>query len=372
MPAQRFALRHPQGESRLLVGAGALADAPALAGTWLAGRTTFVVSSPRVLGLHGQALAPWLSLAGRVVHLEVPDGEEAKSLEHAGRLWRDLLALGGKRDSRVIGFGGGSVSDLAGFVAGCFLRGVEVAHVPTTLLAQVDASIGGKTAIDLPEAKNSVGVFHHPSWIVADTSLLGTLSPAERRAGLMEVIKVAVLLDADLLAEVELLAERLIDGDLAAMARVVAPAAALKARVVERDPAEKDERRLLNFGHTLGHALEAAAGYRELAHGDAVGYGMLFALRLAVRLGLDPATAGRIRSLVLRCGLPPLPRGLDPQQLLVLAARDKKAREEGLAWVLPSGLCEGWIARVVDPELVAEELVCFLADPTGVPELEQA
>jgi|CXWL01.1.fsa_nt_gi 3-dehydroquinate synthase len=363
MTANRFALRHPSGVTQLLVGPGALVDAAPLVAAWLDGRTVFLVSTPRVAALHGGLIEPLLASAARVARLEVPEGEEAKSLEHANRLWREMLARGGKRDSRVIGFGGGSVGDLAGFVGGCFLRGVEVALVPTTLLAQVDASIGGKTAVDLPEAKNSVGLFHHPALVIGDTRVLPTLPRPEIAAGLMEVIKVAVLLDADLLSEVERHLDALLAGDPVTLARVVAPAAAIKAKVVERDPSEKDERRLLNFGHTLGHALETAAAYAGLRHGEAVGYGMLFVLRLAEREGLPPAVANRIRRLLRRCELPSLPPGLEVDALLDLLSRDKKARETGLSWVLPTGLCEGWIARELPTAMVRQELIAFLGNP---------
>src|SRR5687768_2900001 len=179
-----LALRHPRGTTRLLLGEGALAAAAAPLGEWLAGRRAFLLTTPRVWGLHGGSLGPLLAPATAVHRLEVPEGEAAKSLAETGRLWSAMLAAGGKRDSRLLAFGGGSVGDLGGFVAGAFLRGIACAQLPTTLLAQVDAAIGGKTAIDLPEAKNSVGAFHHPFAVVADTRWLATLDARQRRAGL--------------------------------------------------------------------------------------------------------------------------------------------------------------------------------------------
>ena len=184
----RLELSHPSGVTRLASGPGALAATAAETGDWLADRTVFVVTSPTVRELHGGLLETTLAPARRTTVLEVPDGEVAKELAEAERLWRDMLAAGGKRDSRVVAFGGGSVGDLAGFVAGGFLRGVEVVQVPTTLLAQVDASVGGKTGVNLPGAKNSVGLFHHPRAVVADTRVLATLPAAEIRSGLAEVI----------------------------------------------------------------------------------------------------------------------------------------------------------------------------------------
>ncbi|HUO86718.1 MAG TPA: 3-dehydroquinate synthase family protein, partial [Thermoanaerobaculia bacterium] len=336
----RTSLRHPQGETAVLIGAGALAtEGAALLADRLAGRLVFVVSTRRVMRLHGERLAPLLAPCGRVVTLTVPEGEPAKTVAVASRLWRRLLAAGGRRDSRIVAFGGGSVGDLAGFVAATFLRGVGLVQLPTTLLAQVDASLGGKTAIDLAGAKNAVGVFHHPQAVLADTRLLGTLPVEELRSGLVEAIKMALVLDADLFARIETGLGALLDGDAEALAPVVAAAAAAKIGVVERDPDERDERRVLNLGHTLGHALESALAYRGLRHGEAVAYGLLFALRLAETRGYEraePALFARTRRLVGALGLPPLPaEGLDAGHLVDLATRDKKARRSGMVWVLP-------------------------------------
>ncbi|MEJ2085630.1 MAG: 3-dehydroquinate synthase [Acidobacteriota bacterium] len=245
---------------------------------WLAERTGFVVTSPEVWSLYGSRLDPILAQASRWVRLEVAEGESAKNLAHAERLWEQMLDSGGKRDSRVIALGGGSVGDLAGFVAGCFMRGIEIAQVPTTLLAQVDSSIGGKTGINLPAAKNCVGLFCHPKWVIADTSLLTTLPREEICSGLFEVVKAGVALDAHLFTTLEQDLDSLIDADPAVLSSVVAEAIAAKIAVVEKDPTEEGERRLLNLGHTLGHALEARLGYRGLRHGEAVAYGMLFAV----------------------------------------------------------------------------------------------
>jgi len=298
-------------------------------------------------------------LAARTVVLQVPDGEAAKQIGVAERLWQEMLEVG-KRDSRLLCLGGGSVGDLGGFVAGCFLRGIEFAQFPTTLLAQVDASIGGKTGVDLPAGKNTVGLFHHPTLVVADTRWLASLDPAELRAGLAEVIKMAFLLDPDLLRQVEDHLPALLAGEPQQLASVVAAAVAAKCSVVESDPSEGDRRRLLNFGHTLAHAIEAATDYRALRHGDAVSWGMLFALRLAERRGLPTAAAERLRALLLRLDLPPLP-ALRAAQLVELMARDKKATEDGLVWVLPARLGEGRMVGDIQAAEVLSELEDFLA-----------
>lgn len=365
---ETLTLRHPSGVTPVLVGEDALASAHGRLAEWLSGRTVFLVSTPRVLGLHGHRLEPLRCAASRWTVLEVEEGEPAKTVASAERLWSSMLAAGGKRDSRVVAFGGGSVGDLAGFAAACFLRGVEFAQIPTTLLAQVDAAIGGKTGVDLPGGKNTVGVFHHPAFVVSDTSVLPTLPRAELRSGLVEVIKMAALLDPELLGRVEERLDGLLAGDPAELGPVVAAAAAAKIAVVERDPVEHGDRKLLNFGHTLGHAIETAGSYSGLRHGEAVAYGILFAGRLAVRLGFDRGPAGpaeiaeRLRSLLARLGLPPLP-GLDAGELISLMARDKKARESGLSWVLPAGLGKGEIVDGIGMEAVREELGGFLGEP---------
>ena len=322
-----------------------------------------MVTTQRVRGLYGAELEPVLDTAARATWLEVPEGEEAKTLELAGRLWSQLLVSGGKRDSRLLAFGGGSAGDLGGFVAGCFLRGIEVVQLPTTLLAQVDAAIGGKTAIDLPEGKNMVGLFHHPAQVVADARWLASLPREQLRAGLAEVVKMAALLDAALLARVEADLDALLAGQPAALGPVVAAAAAAKVRVVEEDPLESGLRKVLNFGHTLGHALETVLGYQGLLHGDAVAYGMLFALRLAEARGLAAELAPRLRQLLGRFGLPSLPPGLDPETLIAALGRDKKAREDGLTWVLPAPLEDHRLFSKVAPEEVRAHLDSFLRDP---------
>jgi 3-dehydroquinate synthase len=346
----------------VLIGAGALRGAAGDLDAFCAGRTLFALSTPRVRALHGAAIEAATRSAAAVHQLEAPDGESAKSLDVAGRLWSEMLRLGGKRDSRLLALGGGSLCDLGGFVAACFLRGIGVAQVPTTLLAQVDASVGGKTAIDLPEGKNTVGAFHQPALVIADTELLATLERGEIAAGLVEVIKMAALLDVELLARVERDLDRLLDADAEALAPVVVGAVAAKIRIVEEDPHEADRRRLLNFGHTLGHALEAALGYTGLRHGEAVAHGMRFALRLAKRRGLDPADADRLETVLARLRLPPLPP-VGPAPLIDAMRRDKKARESGLVWVLPGALGRGELVSDVSWSEVETELRGFLPAP---------
>jgi 3-dehydroquinate synthase len=356
-PAVRFELRHAKGVTALFAGEEALAAAGEDLARRLSGRALYVVSAPPILALHGEALERLRSAARSLRVLEIPDGEPAKCVAEASRLWSVLAAAGAKRDSVIAAFGGGTVGDLAGFVAATFLRGVELMQLPTTLLAQVDAAVGGKTAIDLPEAKNSVGAFHHPSLVVADAVWLSTLPDQELRSGLVETIKTAALLDAELLDRIERGLDRLRAGEPGALGPVAAAAARAKARLVESDPEEAGPRQLLNLGHTLGHALETAAGYGRLRHGDAVAHGLRFALALAAPRGLDPGFGRRLAALLDRLGVPPLPPR-DGAQLLELVGRDKKAREGGLTWVLP--IAAGRAERVGG--IAADEIAARLAE----------
>lgn len=367
--AARQILRHPGGETELLFGSGFSAAAPPELTRRLAGRKVFLLSTPALRRIHGDRIARLAAAAGKLVELEAPDGESAKTLAHAGELWERMVEAEGKRDSVLVAVGGGSLTDLGGFVAGCFLRGIDLVQVPTTLLGMVDAAIGGKTAIDLG-GKNMVGVFHHPGLILADVDFLSTLPAGELRSGLVEAIKKAALLDPALFARIEADLPRLLAGDAAALAPVVAGAAAVKCRVVEEDPTEKGRRKVLNFGHTLGHAIEGVLGYAGLRHGEAVAYGILFTLSLqsrALQAGRPAAAAadlGRLHQLLGRLGLPPLPLGKHhAAALLDYMGRDKKATEKGLTWVLPTRLGEFELRSDLPPAEVAAALASFLADP---------
>jgi 3-dehydroquinate synthase len=362
----RIDLTHPGGTTPIFVGSGALAQCASRLTDWWQGRTLFLVSSQTVAELHMARVAALAFTARKLIKLVVPDGEQAKSLQQAAGLWREMIETGGKRDSRLLALGGGSVGDLAGFVAGTFLRGIQYLQVPTTLLAQVDAAIGGKTAIDLPQAKNSVGLFHHPHAVVADIDLLQTLPPGELRAGLFEVVKAGAVLSSELFERLEGTLDAVLRYDTEELSTVVAAAVEAKVRLVERDPEERDQRRLLNFGHTLAHAIETVQGYSGLRHGEAVGYGMLFALRLACARGLATDTARRVHALILRLGLPEL-RPVEPGALLLAMARDKKVRESGLVWVLPTALGRGEMVGRIPALEVERALERFLADPLVAP-----
>jgi len=351
-------LVHRFGVTRIWLGSRALTDAKAEVEEWAAGRRVFVVSSAPVRALQRDSIADLLGTASDVVELEIPDGEDAKSLTSVEGLTREMLAAGGKRDSRVVTLGGGTVGDVGGFAAGCFLRGIEYAQFPTTLLAQVDAAIGGKTGVNLPEAKNSVGLFHQPRWVVSDSRFLRTLPADEIRQALFEVVKAAILGDPVLFEFLEEGLEDLLASQPDALDIAIARAVAVKVDVVSSDEREGDRRRLLNLGHTLGHALETVVGHGRLRHGDAVGHGMLFAITLAQSRGLAPAEAGRMRDLIDR--LAPLQLSdLDPAALATAIGRDKKARESGVSWVLPLEIGRAEVAEL-SQATVTEELASFI------------
>jgi 3-dehydroquinate synthase len=306
------------------------------------GSRTALVSSPSVLRLHGKQALESLEAAGfTTVPVEVPDGEAAKTLTVAAQCWNALLEAGLDRTSTVVALGGGAVGDLAGFVAATFMRGVHLVHVPTTVLAQVDASIGGKTAIDHPRAKNLIGAFHQPRLVLTDPATLASLSEREFRSGLAEIVKHGIVLDAAYFAEVEASAATMLGRDLATLERVIAGSCRLKAAIVERDEREAELRHVLNYGHTIGHALEAVTGYSRWTHGEAVALGIVGEARLAERLGLTArATVERQEHLLTALGLPTRAGGIEADAVLAAIGRDKKSRDGRVPFVLAPAIGE--------------------------------
>jgi 3-dehydroquinate synthase len=323
---------------RIAIGAGLLEDGQALA-AHVRGRHVLIVSDTHVAPLYAQRLAATLQAQlpqARVIVTCVPAGETAKTLEGFGELLRELADFGATRDACVFALGGGVVGDLAGFAAACWMRGIDVVQVPTTLLAMVDASVGGKTAVDLPQGKNLVGAFHPPRAVFADTATLRTLPARELRAGFAEVIKYGAIIDAPFLDWLDAHAEALLAADPAALTEAIARSCSHKAAIVMRDPREHGERALLNFGHTFAHAIEAEQGYDGCNHGEAVAIGMVLAAQLSTALGMAPQADGmRLRALLSRFGLPvDLPANLDADGLLDRMRLDKKAQAGGLRFVL--------------------------------------
>jgi shikimate kinase/3-dehydroquinate synthase len=330
-PAFVDALVRPgRGEHRMIwaaqdypvwVGAGVLD----VAGDFLSDRgRCFVVADEHVLELHGERLA---GLADTT--LTVPSGERHKTMAQAERLLRELAAAGMQRSDTIVALGGGVVGDLAGFCAATYQRGVAIAHVPTTVVAQVDSAYGGKTGVDLPEAKNYVGAFHQPAAVLTDPTVLGTLPPQELAAGFAEVVKTALIAGGGLWEEVRGLPplRDLVESDLVTLTRVIEACARTKLSVVAIDERDTGFRAALNLGHTFAHALESATGYGRWRHGEAVGLGLLVALRVSERVtGLDRALRDDVARLLERHGVPGTFEGPQVAELLDHMARDKKRR----------------------------------------------
>ena len=351
------------------VGPGLLDGAAAAIAAAAPAHRTVVVTDTNVLA-HHEAAARRALLPLDPQWLAIPPGEAEKTRERWAWLTDRLLALGCGRDTTVVALGGGVVGDLAGFTAATFMRGVPVVQLPTTLLAMVDASVGGKTAVDVPAGKNLVGAFHQPALVLADVRLLRTLPPAELRAGLAEVLKHGVIADAGYLARTVAALPLLLDPagiDDALATEVVARSVAIKAAVVAEDEREGGRRKTLNFGHTLGHAVEQASGYR-LLHGEAVAIGMHLEARLAERLGVaDVGTAAAVADALRAAGLPlAIPADVDREAVLRLTHSDKKARQGMAEYALPAavgrmaGADRGWALRVADDDVRA-----VLREPDG-------
>ena len=312
-----------------------------------------VIADVRVWSAHGAAIEEALAVLGREVQVTlVPGGEEQKSLASAERLYDWLIRVGTDRGDCVVAVGGGVVGDLAGFAAATFLRGLPLVHVPTTLLAQVDSSIGGKVAVNHRLGKNLVGAFHRPSLIVADTRVLRTLPAREYRSGWAEIVKIAMIADAQLFGVLRDRAGALLSqADEELLGRVIRRAVELKGAVVGEDEREAGRRVILNYGHTIGHALEAATGYGSYLHGEAVAIGMAGAGHIANRRGiLADADLDAQADLLARFGLPAQVDGVPVASLLGPLARDKKVRDKALQWVLATRVGEVTTARDVTPD----------------------
>ncbi|MHB1343526.1 MAG: 3-dehydroquinate synthase [Thermoleophilia bacterium] len=332
----RIDLAAPSRASLVLGGPGSL-ETLAERSTMVAeaGLRVYVLSDHTVMRFHGTRLEGLVGAAVPDGGIFVVDpGETSKNGDTAMRCWEWLSALGARRDDIVMAFGGGVVGDLAGFVAATYLRGVRLWQVPTSLLAQVDSSVGGKVAINLPRGKNLVGAFYQPEFVVADQRLLSTLSATEYASGLGEVVKYALLVGEDFLVHLETQAALLAARDTDCLSEVVARCVAFKAEVVEQDETDRGRRAVLNLGHTVGHALETVLGYGTLSHGAAVGLGLLAALAVSeVVVGLPRDVRARTEMLLRAFGLPITVPGVEREALVSAMGHDKKMSAEGLGFV---------------------------------------
>lgn len=348
------------------IGRGTLLRAGAVAAATTRAHHYAIVADANVAPHYAQTVRASLAVAAPEAKLSlllVPPGEEHKTRELWSQLTDQLLASGAGRDTTVVALGGGVVGDLAGFVAATYMRGVPVVQLPTTLLAMVDASVGGKTAVDTPAGKNLVGAFHPPAAVVADADTLGTLPLRELRAGFAEIVKHGVVADASYFANVEALAPRLTAESGArdeAFVDIIARSVEIKAAIVAADERESGQRRILNFGHTLGHAIELVSGYR-LLHGEAIAIGMTLEATLAERLGIaERGTAARIESALEAARLATtFPHRFDPREVLEATRADKKARGGAVEYALPARIGamdprDGrWSVAVTDEDVLA-------------------
>jgi 3-dehydroquinate synthase len=349
---------------RVLIVRGALGEIGRIAASVTMAHRYAVIADETVAPLYAARVRSSLG-EGRTGLYTIRPGEEQKTRETWASLTDSLLADGYGRDTAIIALGGGVVGDLAGFVAATYMRGIPYIQVPTTLLAMIDASIGGKTGVDTPQGKNLVGAFHQPSAVIADPDVLRTLRADHLRAGLAEALKHGVIADAAYFEDVASAGPAIVAGDRAAGAaleRVVVRSVSIKADVVRRDEREGGVRKTLNFGHTIGHAIELRSGFR-LLHGEAVAMGMVLEARVAERVGVaEPGTSERVRVAVERSGLPATrPRDQSPNDILAATRGDKKARAGVVEYALPARIGEmaggdrGWGVPVSD-DIVLEVL----------------
>jgi 3-dehydroquinate synthase len=339
----------------IAIGSGLLDRHETWDGLAARGGRALIVTNP-VVGRHyaatlRSALAPSF---GDVPVVELPDGEAHKDLATLNLVFDALLAARADRRTTLFALGGGVVGDMAGFAAACYMRGVPYVQVPTTLLAQVDSSVGGKTGVNHPLGKNMIGAFHQPRRVVADLATLTTLPQRELLAGLAEVIKYGAIADAGFLDWIEANLDALLRRDPSALAHAVATSCRIKAAVVSADEREEGRRAILNFGHTVGHAIESGTGYGTWLHGEAVGCGMVVAARLSARLGrLQVGDADRLQGLVTRAGLPTRLPSLGAERYLELIRHDKKAEGADPRFVLLDGLGQSALRAVPEVEVGA-------------------
>jgi 3-dehydroquinate synthase len=318
------------------------------------GARAAIITNPTVNALYGGVAQRSLVEAGcAVTVIEIPDGEKYKNAATLSVVYDDLIEAGLDRSSFIVALGGGVVGDLAGFAAATYLRGISFVQVPTTLLAQVDSSVGGKTAIDHPRGKNLIGAFYQPRLVLVDVATLASLPDREYRAGLAEVIKYGVAIDLQFFEYLEKYADSIISRKPDCLEYVIHRCCQIKAEVVEQDEKESGLRAILNYGHTLGHAFETVAGYRELVHGEAVAVGMVLAARVSERLGhCSKADTERVTGLITSFGLGITPPYAERSKLLEAILADKKSRDGAISFI-----CNRDIGNYVVEQLLPEKLL---------------
>ncbi len=325
-----------------------------------------IISNPTVLRLHGPVLLSSLEESfGKVHVIRIGDGERYKDHATLLKIYEGLTRVGADRRSWVLAFGGGVIGDIAGFAAATFMRGIPYVSVPTTLLAQVDSSIGGKVGVNLPQGKNLIGSFHQPLAVLSDTGVLRTLPRRELAAGLYEVVKAGAIRSERLLGYLERHLREVMDCRTAELQHIILEASRIKAEVVSRDEREKGLRMILNYGHTIGHALEAATRYNRFKHGEAVAWGMIAALRFGRELGLRPDESGRLERLIQNVEDLPSLGDTSCDEVWRALLRDKKFRSGRIQMVFLEQLGEAGIRSDIDPRKLRDFLRRFLAGPAA-------
>jgi 3-dehydroquinate synthase len=353
---KKIRVRSANGTYEVLCGRGVLRRSIRAIASFGKEGAIFLVSSPRVWRHLGTRLENMFKGVRRATIL-FDDREAAKNLSTVENACRQLVRAGADRRALLVAIGGGVVGDVAGYVAASYARGIGIVHIPTTLVAQVDSAIGGKTGVNLPEGKNLVGAFYPPKLVLADPDLLRTLPLREFRSGIHEIIKYGVIGDATLFRFLEREMQKVLRRDPAALDFVIQRSAAQKARVVSLDERESGLREILNFGHTFAHALESVTRYRKYLHGEAVAWGMVAASRLAIANGMfSPREAMRVANLVASVGpLPPWPN-VSAARLMTAMQADKKTRGGRLRFVLPERIGKVRCGVVVDPRVLGQAL----------------
>ncbi len=320
----------------ILIGRNLLGRVGGLVSEILSPSRVVVLTHPSIQRLYGDTLAESFQASGHPLHtLEIPEGEASKSLGQAERVFDKLMEWQCDRSTLLVALGGGVIGDLTGFIAATYMRGVPFIQIPTSLLAQVDSSVGGKTAVNHPRGKNMIGAFYQPKQVVIDLDTLQSLPEKEFKAGLAEIIKHGVIEDADLFAYLESHADAIAAQQTDCLEHIIATSCEIKARVVEKDERESRYRMVLNFGHTIGHAVEALTGYSDLIHGEAVAIGMVQAAKLSQHTGhCSEAVVDRISRLIDRFGLPTQLPPLNPEDIVQALYLDKKTTHSNLRFIL--------------------------------------
>ena len=354
---KRIVVKTASRNYEVVAGSGLLAEAGKRLRRLLPSPGAVVITNPTVQQLHGETLERGLAASGFTASfLTVPEGEESKTLKTADMLYAALNTFKAERTTPIIAFGGGVIGDLAGFVAATYKRGMPLVQIPTTLMAQVDSSIGGKTAIDHAGIKNSVGAFYQPLLVIADTAALHTLPEVEIRNGLAEVIKYGVIGDSTLFKYLETNMQAILDRDNTKLETIVARSAAIKARIVGRDERDTGDRNLLNFCHTIGHGIESASDF-TVSHGQAVAIGMLLAGSIAVRLGtFDGGSLDRLKRLINKAGLLAEKALPSSERIIEAISHDKKIMNGKLRFILPRSIGHVFISHQVDIRMIKEAL----------------